>query len=82
MNARTQLRTLSAMLMLVLIVMLNTAFQLRNIYDARVGLPLYAVAVAVIVIALRYQTRLSSLMTGLLLLFPVVLVVLTGFLSS
>ncbi len=82
MNARTQLRTLSAMLMLVLIVMLNTAFQLRNTYDARVGLPLYAVAVAVIVIALRYQQRLSALMTGLLLLFPVVLVVLTGVLSS
>jgi hypothetical protein len=34
------------------------------------------------VIALHYQTRLSSLMTGLLLLFPVVLVVLTGILSS
>ena len=82
MNARTQLRTLSAMLMLVVIVMLNTAFQLRNIYDARVGLPLYTVAVVVIVSALRYQQRLSSLMTGLLLLFPVVLVVLTGILSS
>ncbi len=81
MNARTQLRTLSALLMLVLIVMLNTAFQLRNIYDARIGLPLYAVAVAVIVIALRYQQRLSALITGLLLLFPVALVVLTGVLS-
>ena len=82
MNARTQLRTLSAMLMLVLIVMLNTAFQLRNIYDARVGLPLYAITFVVVIVALRYQQRLSTLATGLLLLLPVVLVVLTGVLSS
>lgn len=81
MNARTQLRTLSTMLMLVLVVMLNTFFQLRNIYDARLGLPLYAIAAAVLIIALRYQQRLSRLMTAGLLLLPIVLVVLTGLLS-
>lgn len=81
MNARTQLRTLSTMLMLVLVVMLNTLFQLRNIYDASLGLPLYAVAAAVLVIALRYQQRLSRLMTTGLLLLPIILVVLTGLLS-
>jgi hypothetical protein len=81
MNTRTQLRTLSTMLMLVLVVMLNTAFQLLNIYDARVGLPLYAATAAIMILALRHQQRLSRLVTGLLLLLPIVLVVLAGLLS-
>jgi hypothetical protein len=69
------------MLMLVLVVMLNTGFQLRNIYGARLGLPLYAFTIAVLVIALRYQQRLSRSMTVLLLALPIILVVLTGLFS-
>lgn len=81
MNARTQLRTMSTMLMLVLVVMLNTGFQLNNIYDARLGLPLYAIAAVVLVVALRYQQRLSRAMTAGLLMIPIVLVVIAGLLS-
>lgn len=78
MNAQTQLRSLGSMLVLVLVVILNTAMIFTERYGPEHALPIYAVSGIVLFLALRYQRRLSPLALAGLQSLPLLLIVLSG----
>lgn len=78
MNAQTQLRSLGSLLVLVLVVILNTTMIFMERYGPEHALPIYAVSGIVLVLALRYQRRLSPLALSALQSLPLVLIALSG----
>ncbi|HEY0606115.1 MAG TPA: hypothetical protein VGD58_24540 [Herpetosiphonaceae bacterium] len=73
MQKQTRSRTLSVILMLMLFVVFNTSLQLLDQYSEWFAWLLYAVMVAISFAVLRFQQRLSLLVTLLLLALPFVL---------
>lgn len=78
MNAQTQMRSLGSLLVLVVVVILNTAMIFMERYGPEHALPIYAVSGTVLVLALRYQRRLSPLALAGLQALPLLLIVLSG----
>jgi hypothetical protein len=78
MERQTRVRTLSAVLVLIVLAMLNTLMQLANLYSEWFAWTLYGVAVVVIVVVLRFQQQLNSTVTAVLLAIPFVLAALAA----
>ena len=78
MEQETHLRTLSALLMLVLFVIFNTLMNLLGYYRQWFAVATYSVELVCLALALRYQRRLTVVALAALLLVPfaVALVVL------
>lgn len=70
MGQETRLRTLSALLMLVLFVMFNTFMNLLGYYRQWLAVATYGVELVCLVLALRLQRRLPVVALAGLLLLP------------
>ncbi len=82
MDKTTRLRSLSALLMVVFIVVLNTLVQLSGYYSGWLALAIYAVAALLVFVTLRFQRRLSPVATAALLAVPFALVALGALVST
>lgn len=76
MRKQSQTRTLSAVLVLMLFVVVNTSMQLLNTYSEWFAWALYGLMLVVVFVALRYQQRLTGAASAAILALPFVLALL------
>lgn len=82
MHKQTQARTLSVLLALVGLVMLNTFLSAGlRLYGAWLAWTVYGVGIVLLAAALRFQQRLTGTMMAVLLALPFVLTLLLALIS-
>ncbi len=81
MRKQTHLRTLIAILILMVFVIINTLMQLVDTYSEWYAWTLYGVMVAAVFVVLRYQQRLAVIPSAAILAIPFVLVLLGALLK-